>query len=49
MHVGSVAVVRGLSGSAAYGILPDQVLDPCPQHWQADSNAVYHQGSTVLL
>ena len=35
---GSVAVVHGLSCSAARGIFPDQGSNPCPRlHWQADS------------
>ena len=35
--VGSVVVAHGLSCSAACGIFPDQDLNPCPLHWQADS------------
>ena len=42
---GSVVVAHGLSGSAACGILPDQGLNPCPPHWQADSQPLRHQGS----
>ena len=34
---GSVVVACGLSWSAACGIFPDQGLNPCPLHWQADS------------
>ena len=33
----SVVVAHGLSCSAACGIFPDQDLNPCPLHWQADS------------
>ena len=33
----SVVVAHGLSCSAACGIFPDQGLNPCPLHWQADS------------
>ena len=33
---GSVIVVHGLSCSAACGIFPDQDLNPCPLHWEAD-------------
>ena len=33
----STVVVHRLSCSAAYGILPDQGLNPCLLHWQADS------------
>ena len=36
-RAGSVAVAHGLSCSAACGIFPDQGLNPCPLHWQADS------------
>ena len=36
-HAGSVVVAHGLSCSAACGIFPDQGLNPCPLHWQADS------------
>ena len=36
-YAGSVVVAHGLSCSAACGILPDQGLNPCPLHWQADS------------
>ena len=30
-------VAHGLSCSTARGILPNQELNPCPLHWQADS------------
>ena len=33
----SVVVAYGLSYSAACGIFPDQGLNLCPLHWQADS------------
>ena len=33
----SVAVAHGPSCSVACGIFPDQGLNPCPLHWQADS------------
>ena len=36
-HAGSVVVAHGLSCSGACGIFPDQGLNPCPLHWQADS------------
>ena len=42
---GSVVVAHGLSCSAACGILPDQGSNPCPLHWQADSQPLRHQGS----
>ena len=44
-HAGSVVVARGPSCSAACGIFPDQGLNPCPLHWQADSQPLRHQGS----
>ena len=42
---GSVIVVHGLSCSATYGIFPDQGSNPCPLHWQVDSQPLCHQGS----
>ena len=42
---GSVIVAHGPSCSAACGIFPDQDLNPCPLHWQADSQPLHHQGS----
>ena len=36
-RAGSVVVAHGPSRSAACGILRDQGLNPCPLHWQADS------------
>ena len=44
-RAGSVFVAHGLSRSAACGIFPDQGLNPCPLHWQADSQPLRHQGS----
>ena len=44
-RAGSVVVAHGLSCSAACGILPDQGSNPCPLHWQADSQPLCHQGS----
>ena len=44
-HAGSVVVAHGPSRSAACGIFPDQGLNPCPLHWQADSQPLRHQGS----
>ena len=44
-RAGSVIVAHGPSCSAACGILPDQGLNPCPLHWQADSQPLRHQGS----
>ena len=44
-RTGSVIVAHGPSCSAACGIFPDQGSDPCPLHWQADSQPLRHQGS----
>ena len=44
-RAGSVVVAHGSSCSAACGILPDQASNPCPLHWQADSQPLRHQGS----
>ena len=41
----SVIVAHGPSRSAACGIFPDQGSNPCPLHWQADSQPLCHQGS----
>ena len=40
----SVVVAHGLSCSVACGILPDPGSNPCPLHWQADSQPLHHQG-----
>ena len=44
-RAGSVVVAHGPSCSAACGIFPDQGLNPCPLHWQADPQPLCHQGS----
>ena len=44
-RAGSVVVAHGPSRSTACGIFPDQGLNPCPLHWQADSQPLRHQGS----
>ena len=44
-RAGSAIVAHGPSHSAACGILPDQGSNPCPLHWQADSQPLHHQGS----
>ena len=44
-RAGSVVVAHGPSCSAACGILSDQGSNPCPLHWQADSQLLRHQGS----
>ena len=45
---GSVIVAHGPSCSAACGIFPDQGSNPCPLHWQADSQPLSHQGSPMI-
>ena len=45
----SVVVAHGLSCSVACGIFPDQGSNPCPLHWQADSQPLCHQGSPQLI
>ena len=44
-RAGSVVVAHGPSCSTACGIFPDQGLNPCTLHWQADSQPLRHQGS----
>ena len=44
-RAGSVVVAHGPSCSAACGIFPDQGSNPCPLHWQADSQPLHYQGS----
>ena len=44
-RAGSVIVAHGPSCSAACGIFPDQGSNPCPPHWQTDSQPLSHQGS----
>ena len=44
-RAGSVIVAHGPSCSAACGIFRDQGSNPCPLHWQADSQPLCHQGS----
>ena len=41
----SVVVAHGPSCSAACGIFLDQGSNPCPLHWQSDSQPLHHQGS----
>ena len=48
-HAGSVIVAHGPSCSTACGIFPDQGSNPCPLHWQADSQPLRHQGSPINL
>ena len=46
-RAGSVVVAHGPSCPAACGIFPDQGSNPCPLHWQADSQPLRHQGSPL--
>ena len=46
---GSAIVAHGPRRSAACGIFPDQGSNPCPLHWQADSQPLRHQGSPVTI
>ena len=48
-RAGSVVVAHGPSCSMACGISPDQGSNPCPLHWQADSQPLHHQGSPFCL
>ena len=48
-RAGSVVVAHGPSCSAACVIFPDQGSNPCPLHWQADSQPLRHQGSPVFF
>ena len=48
-RAGSVVVAHGPSCSASCGIFPDQGSNPCPLHWQADSQPLRHQGSPCIL
>ena len=47
-RAGSVIAAHGPSCSAACGIFPDQGLNLCPLHWQADSQPLCYQGSPTL-
>ena len=48
-RAGSVVVAHGPSCSAACGIFPDQGSNPCPLHWEADSQPLHHQGSRSYI
>ena len=41
-------MAHGLSCSVACGIFPDQGSNPCPLHWQEESQPPCHQGSPEL-
>ena len=43
-NVGLAVVAHGPGCSAACEISQDQGSNACPQHWQADSYPLYHQG-----
>ena len=44
-RAGSVVVAHRPTCSAACGTFPDQGSNPCPLHWQADSEPLRHPGS----
>ena len=46
-RAGSAIMAYGPRCSAACGILPDQGSNPCPLHWQAESQPLPHQGSPI--
>ena len=48
-RAGSVVVAHGPSCSVVCGIFPDQGLNPCSLHWQADSQPLRHQGSPIFV
>ena len=48
-RAGSVIVAHGPSCSAPCWIFPDQGSNPCPLHWQADSQPLRHQGSPFIV
>ena len=48
-RTGSVVVAHGPSCSVACGIFPDQGLNPCPLHWQADSQPLRPPGKPVKI
>ena len=47
-RAGSVVMAHVPSCAAACGIFPDQGSNPCPLHWQADSQPLCHQGSPKI-
>ena len=44
----SIAVSHGLCCSTVCGILPDQGLNPCPLHWQADNLSTVPLGKSGI-
>ena len=47
-RAGSAAMAHRPSRSATCGIFPDWGTNPCPLHWQADSQPLRYQGSQGL-
>ena len=48
-RAGSTVVAHGPSCPMACAIFPDQGSNPCPLHWQADSQPLHHQGSHSFI
>ena len=48
-RAGSAIVAHWPNRSVAFGIFPDQGSNPCPLHWQADSQPLRHQGSPKIV
>ena len=48
-RAGPAAMAHRPSCSAACGIFPDRGTNPCPLHWQADSQPLCHQGSPCFM
>ena len=48
-ETGSAVVTQGLSCLSACGIFLDQGLNPCPLHWQVDSQPLDHKGLPICL
>ena len=47
--LGSVVVAHWLSCSAACGIFPEQGLNSCPLHWEADTEPLDHREVPIIL
>ena len=47
--VASLVVEHGLTCIVVCRILPDQGLNPCPLHWQADLQPLDHQESPIII
>ncbi|XP_060144826.1 uroplakin-1a isoform X1 [Globicephala melas] len=48
-RAGSAAMAHGPSRSVACGIFPDQAMNPCPLHRQADSQPLRHQAPPKMF